>query len=58
MNTSVTEDGSALFLGLRILEESTVSVSNSLRPSLLELGLKQQPPTVQNKTHINLNVNY
>lgn len=42
--TSVMEEGSAFFLGFLISKERTVSISKSLTPSLLVIGLKQQPP--------------
>lgn len=42
--TLVMEEGSAFFLGFLISKERTVSISKSLTPSLLVIGLKQQPP--------------
>lgn len=50
--TLVMVDGSILFLGFLISKERTVSISNSLRPSLLVSGLKQQPPKIKGESKI------
>ena len=44
LTSLVMADGSSFSLGFRISRERTVSISKSLRPSLLVSGLKQQPP--------------